>query len=333
MPFYPTASFHFNTTFMLGSTRFWKPIVNGYSGFKPPSLYANVEQLQGFPDDRSMVRLAELGVTHVVVDARHMPEAARQPHCRIPAAAPDVHRRLAAVVLVVETGAMNHAATIAGALAAAAALWLSTATLGFTGAAGVRLAILPLSLPIGLLAVAGAAVVVALRRAGASLLPLALLGVPAPAVAAAVPAVGVPALGLAVVAAALDRRADVDGRLDSTQARRRSVRRFARPARSPGRSPQSIFALSAWRVAPMIPGGDEPHYLIITQSLLIDRALTIDDVHRRGDYRAYYGGELPAARADARQGRTDLFGARARAAGAGRAGVRNRRLSGRSSCS
>jgi hypothetical protein len=76
MPFYPTASFHFNTTFMLGSTRFWKPIVNGYSGFKPPSLYENVEELQGFPDDRSMSRLARLGVTHVVVDARHMPEAA-----------------------------------------------------------------------------------------------------------------------------------------------------------------------------------------------------------------------------------------------------------------
>jgi hypothetical protein len=76
MPFYPTASFHFNTAFMLGSTRFWKPIVNGYSGFKPPSLYANVEALRGFPDDRSMARLGELGVTHVIVDARHMQEAA-----------------------------------------------------------------------------------------------------------------------------------------------------------------------------------------------------------------------------------------------------------------
>ncbi len=39
----------------------------------------------------------------------------------------------------------GHLATIAGVLAAGAALWLSMATLGFTGAAGVRLAILPLS--------------------------------------------------------------------------------------------------------------------------------------------------------------------------------------------
>ena len=175
MPFYPTASFHFNTTFMLGSTRFWKPIVNGYSGFKPPSLYANVEQLRGFPDDRSMVRLGELGVTHVVVDARHMQEADVNRVARIPAAAPDVHRRLAAAVLAVETGAMSRAATFAGALGAAAAAWLSTATLGFTGAAGVRLAILPLSVPVLLLAAAAAAAVVGLRRAGASLLPLALL--------------------------------------------------------------------------------------------------------------------------------------------------------------
>ena len=66
----------------------------------------------------------------------------------------------------------------------------------------------------------------------------------------------------------------------------------ARPRLTAGLLAALIFAISAWRVAPMIPGGDEPHYLIITQSLLIDHALTIDDVHRRGDYRAYYGSEL-----------------------------------------
>ena len=72
-PFHPSSAFHFNAPFMLASTRFWKPIVNGYSGFKPASLYRNVEALRDFPDDRSIGHLRDLGVTHVVVDARHMP--------------------------------------------------------------------------------------------------------------------------------------------------------------------------------------------------------------------------------------------------------------------
>ena len=42
-----------------------------------------------------------------------------------------------------------------------------------------------------------------------------------------------------------------------------------------------------------MPGGDEPHYLVITQSLLYDGDLKIENNHQRGDYRAYYGGDLP----------------------------------------
>ncbi len=41
-----------------------------------------------------------------------------------------------------------------------------------------------------------------------------------------------------------------------------------------------------------LPAGDEPHYLVITQSLLLDHDLKIENNHRRGDYHAYYGGEL-----------------------------------------
>jgi hypothetical protein len=43
---------------------------------------------------------------------------------------------------------------------------------------------------------------------------------------------------------------------------------------------------------PLFPGGDEPHYLVITQSLLRDRDLKIENNHRREDYRAYYNGSL-----------------------------------------
>lgn len=46
------------------------------------------------------------------------------------------------------------------------------------------------------------------------------------------------------------------------------------------------------RVAPAIPGGDEPHYLIITQSLLADGDLRIENNHQRGEYLAYAAGVL-----------------------------------------
>lgn len=53
-----------------------------------------------------------------------------------------------------------------------------------------------------------------------------------------------------------------------------------------------IFSAAAWAASPSIPGGDEPHYLVITQSLLYDRDLAIENNHRRGDYHAYFAGEL-----------------------------------------
>ena len=54
----------------------------------------------------------------------------------------------------------------------------------------------------------------------------------------------------------------------------------------------SLFGASAWWLSPRIPGGDEPHYLIITQSLIADGDLRIEDNHQRREYAAYVEGEL-----------------------------------------
>ncbi len=50
--------------------------------------------------------------------------------------------------------------------------------------------------------------------------------------------------------------------------------------------------LTFWSVQPRLPGGDEPAYLVITQSLLADRDLRIENNHAQRDYAAYFGGNL-----------------------------------------
>lgn len=67
------------------------------------------------------------------------------------------------------------------------------------------------------------------------------------------------------------------------------------PARAPWIAAGLAFALylaGSTLVAPQLPGGDEPHYLVITQTLLHDHDLQIEKTHRRGDYRAYFPNTL-----------------------------------------
>jgi hypothetical protein len=56
-----------DATYMYYSTRHWKPLVNGYSGFAPASYGTLLEELDGFPDDRSIRYLRARGVRYLLV--------------------------------------------------------------------------------------------------------------------------------------------------------------------------------------------------------------------------------------------------------------------------
>ncbi|MFN7914459.1 MAG: hypothetical protein U0Q55_03905 [Vicinamibacterales bacterium] len=52
------------------------------------------------------------------------------------------------------------------------------------------------------------------------------------------------------------------------------------------------LAFGLWSVSTNGLGGDEPHYLIISESLLRDHDLDIENNHQRGDYRSFFRGDL-----------------------------------------
>jgi hypothetical protein len=80
---------------------------------------------------------------------------------------------------------------------------------------------------------------------------------------------------------------------------RRAPASLTRALRDPRRAPWLAAAIAAvaylagaYQVSPRLPTGDEPHYLVIAQSLLKDHDLQIENNHRRGDYHDYYAGDL-----------------------------------------
>jgi hypothetical protein len=56
-----------NASYMLNSTRHWRPMLNGYSGFAPVSFHEHAARLETFPDDAAIAALETLGVTHAFV--------------------------------------------------------------------------------------------------------------------------------------------------------------------------------------------------------------------------------------------------------------------------
>ena len=199
---------------------------------------------------------------------------------------------------VAALSALARCATVGAVLLAGIAAWLSQGTLALTATGGPRLAVVPTSIP-ALLVVAAVAIAVAgARRARLPLTPLSLLllivspWLPLPVPAAALAWSG-PIRWLVWFAVVLLLVLPV------VPAVRRALARSVigawfrdRPRLAAFGCAFAIFAASAWQVAPSIPGGDEPHYLVITQSLLRDRDLRIENNHRRGDYQEYFPGAL-----------------------------------------
>jgi hypothetical protein len=52
---------------MLASTRFWQPLLNGYSSFIPASYYRHADALDAFPEGDTLAYLEAQGVTTLIV--------------------------------------------------------------------------------------------------------------------------------------------------------------------------------------------------------------------------------------------------------------------------
>ena len=66
-PFYQPTDFYRNAGYMLASTRHWKPLLNGYSGFMPQSYRHMAEAMRTFPNPPTTDLLRGAGVTHVII--------------------------------------------------------------------------------------------------------------------------------------------------------------------------------------------------------------------------------------------------------------------------
>src|SRR4029078_7848703 len=67
VPFPMPSQWFLNGPYMVNATRHWRPMLNGYSGFRPPWVEKSSEAMSTFPSDRSLIMLHGLGVTHVLI--------------------------------------------------------------------------------------------------------------------------------------------------------------------------------------------------------------------------------------------------------------------------
>lgn len=75
-PFHSGDLVHRNAAYVFASTAHWRRLLNGYSGFIPPSLARHAAAFGTFPDADALDALRAAGVTHVVVHPDAMPAIA-----------------------------------------------------------------------------------------------------------------------------------------------------------------------------------------------------------------------------------------------------------------
>jgi hypothetical protein len=66
-PFFSGASVSLNGPYVLANTRYFKPLLNGYSSFHPESFMARGRILNSFPSEPALAELRVAHVTHVLV--------------------------------------------------------------------------------------------------------------------------------------------------------------------------------------------------------------------------------------------------------------------------
>ena len=177
-----------------------------------------------------------------------------------------------------------------------------------------------------------------LVAAAAGAVALALVLRPAPRRGGGVVAVGAPPPALAAIGPPCRRRwfsrdtfaSSCGSPLPSASPRRLPFARFADGASSPIRrraasAAAAVAALvylgAASSLWPRLPAGDEPHYLVIAQSLLRDHDLQIENNHTRGDYHEFFALPLEARLPAPRRQRADLLDSRPGPSRAGRSSL------------
>lgn len=75
LPFPEPARVAANARAVHASTRYWKPLLNGYSGYMPASYVRHWEAFRAFPDPSAIAALRQAGVTHIVVHVAQAPDA------------------------------------------------------------------------------------------------------------------------------------------------------------------------------------------------------------------------------------------------------------------